>query len=88
MPAGRDGQPYGEARPSREGPNDAIPRMGSGERRMSLPALIVTGASGFVGRHLLDELKDEYRIFGIARRSQRECGAPVHPNIAWMQVDV
>ena len=55
---------------------------------MSLPALIVTGASGFVGRHLLDELKDECRIFGIARRSQRECGAPVHPNIAWMQVDV
>ncbi len=55
---------------------------------MALPALIVTGASGFVGRHLLDELKDECRIFGIARRSQKECGAPVHPNIAWMQVDV
>ncbi len=55
---------------------------------MSRPALIVTGASGFVGRHLLEELKDEYRIFAIARRSQRECGAPVHPNIAWMQVDI
>ncbi len=55
---------------------------------MPRPALIVTGASGFVGRHLLEELKDEYRIFAIARRSQRECGAPVHPNIAWMQVDI
>ncbi len=55
---------------------------------MSLPALIVTGASGFLGRHLLDDLKDEYRIFGIARRSQRECGAPVHPNVAWLRVDV
>jgi nucleoside-diphosphate-sugar epimerase len=53
-----------------------------------LPTLIVTGASGFVGRHLLDEIKGEYRIFAIARRSQRECGAPVHPNIAWMQVDI
>ncbi len=55
---------------------------------MPRPALIVTGASGFVGRHLLEELKEEYRIFAIARRSQRECGAPVHPNIAWMQVDI
>jgi nucleoside-diphosphate-sugar epimerase len=53
-----------------------------------LPALIVTGASGFVGRHLLEEIKGEYRIFAIARRSQRECGAPVHPNIAWMRVDI
>jgi nucleoside-diphosphate-sugar epimerase len=55
---------------------------------MPRPALIVTGASGFVGRHLLEDLKDEYRVFAIARRSQRECGAPVHPNIAWMQVDI
>ncbi len=55
---------------------------------MPRPALIVTGASGFVGRHLLEELKEDYRIFGIARRSQRECGAPVHSNIAWMQVDI
>jgi nucleoside-diphosphate-sugar epimerase len=55
---------------------------------MPRPALIITGASGFVGRHLLEELKDDYRIFAIARRSQRDCGAPVHPNIAWMQVDI
>ena len=55
---------------------------------MPRPALIVTGASGFVGRHLLEDLKEEYRIFAIARRSQRECGAPIHPNIAWMQVDI
>ena len=55
---------------------------------MTLPAVIITGASGFVGRHLLEELKNDYRIFAIARRSQRECGAPIHPNIAWMQVDI
>src|SRR4030042_5005396 len=55
---------------------------------MPRPALIITGASGFVGRHLLEELKDDYRIFAIARRSQRDCGAPVHSNIAWMQVDI
>ena len=53
-----------------------------------LPSIIITGASGFIGRHLLDDLKQEFRIFAIARRSQRECGAPVHPNIAWMRVDI
>jgi len=55
---------------------------------MPLPALILTGASGFVGRHLLDEFKEERRIFAIARRSQRQSGAAVHPNIAWMRVDI
>ena len=50
--------------------------------------LVLTGASGFVGRHLLEELKGDYRIFAIARRSQHDCGAPIHPNIAWMRVDI
>jgi nucleoside-diphosphate-sugar epimerase len=55
---------------------------------MALPRLIVTGASGFIGRHLLAELKERYRIFGIGRRSQHEAGAPIHPNISWHQVDI
>jgi len=55
---------------------------------MSLPRIIVTGASGFVGRHLLEEIKERYRIIGLGRRSQRDCGAPVHANIAWSQVDI
>jgi len=53
-----------------------------------LPSIIITGASGFVGRHLLDDLKNEYRIFGMARRSQHECNAPVHANIAWIRADI
>jgi nucleoside-diphosphate-sugar epimerase len=56
--------------------------------RSTPETLVLTGASGFVGRHLLDDLKDDYRIFAIARRSQHDCGAPVHPNIAWMRVDI
>lgn len=55
---------------------------------MSLPCLVVTGASGFVGRHLLDALKEDYRIIGLARRSQARSGAPVHPNITWHQADI
>jgi nucleoside-diphosphate-sugar epimerase len=55
---------------------------------MALSTLVLTGASGFVGRHLLESLAEDYRIFGIARRSQLRCGAPVHPNITWFQVDI
>ena len=55
---------------------------------MTRPRLVVTGASGFVGRHLLDALKDDYRIVGIARRSQVRSGAPVHPGIQWHQADI
>jgi nucleoside-diphosphate-sugar epimerase len=52
------------------------------------PRIIVTGASGFIGRHLLDALKDDFVIFGLARRSQARSGAPVHPNIHWFQADI
>ncbi len=55
---------------------------------MDLPRLVVTGASGFVGRHLLEALKAKYKIFAIARRTQRQSGAPVHPNISWLRVDI
>jgi nucleoside-diphosphate-sugar epimerase len=55
---------------------------------MDTPRIIVTGASGFLGRHLLNGLKERYRIFALGRRSQHECHAPIHPNIAWFQVDI
>ncbi|MCB1182281.1 NAD(P)-dependent oxidoreductase [bacterium] len=55
---------------------------------MALPRILVTGASGFIGRHLLDALKDRYRIVSLARRSQARCGAPFHENITWHQVDI
>ncbi len=54
----------------------------------NVPAVIITGASGFVGRNLLDDMKNDYRIFAIARRSQQECNAPIHPNIAWIRADI
>jgi nucleoside-diphosphate-sugar epimerase len=55
---------------------------------MELPRLIITGASGFIGRHLLDYFKEEFQIVGLARRTQLHCGAPVHKNITWYQVDI
>jgi nucleoside-diphosphate-sugar epimerase len=55
---------------------------------MALPAIIVTGASGFIGRHLLPVLAERYRVFGLGRRSQQRAGVPEHPNITWVQADV
>ena len=52
------------------------------------PTIVLTGASGLIGRGLLEELKNEYRIFAVARRTQQECGAATHRNIAWMRADI
>jgi len=53
-----------------------------------LPRLILTGASGFVGRHLLEALSDDYEIIGIARETQARVGALEHPNVTWHLVDI
>ncbi len=55
---------------------------------MALPRLIITGASGFIGRRLLDGLKERFQIVGMARRSQLRSGAPFDDNITWYQADV
>jgi nucleoside-diphosphate-sugar epimerase len=55
---------------------------------MPQPRVIVTGASGFVGRYLVDHLKDDYRIVGIARRSQRRAGLAEDPNVTWLEADI
>ena len=53
-----------------------------------LPGIVVTGASGFIGRHFVIAVSGKYRLFCIARRSQKEVGIPYHDNIHWFQVDV
>jgi nucleoside-diphosphate-sugar epimerase len=53
-----------------------------------LPTIIVTGASGFVGRHFLERAKSDFSIIGLCRRSQKEAGIPEHPNIRWVQADL
>jgi nucleoside-diphosphate-sugar epimerase len=62
-------------------------RYGEGST-VDLPRIVVTGASGFVGRHLVRALMERYRIVAIGRRAPRECGAPEHPNVTWYQVDI
>ncbi len=55
---------------------------------MNLPGIVVTGASGFVGRNFLEAAAGKYRLFCLARRSQKEAGIPQNDNIRWTQVDI
>ncbi len=53
-----------------------------------LPKIIVTGASGFVGRYLLAYLKENYLIYALARKTQQKARVPIHNNIKWIIVDI
>ncbi|MCD4679649.1 MAG: NAD(P)-dependent oxidoreductase [Bacteroidales bacterium] len=57
-------------------------------RKNKLPTIIITGASGFIGKYFLDYIKNEYAVIAIARRSIKESGVPFHPNIHWVQWDI
>jgi nucleoside-diphosphate-sugar epimerase len=53
-----------------------------------LPGILVTGASGFIGRHFVIAVSEKFRLFCIARRSQREVGIPFRSTIHWLQADI
>ncbi len=50
--------------------------------------ILVTGASGFVGRNVLEELCQDHYIYALARRTQQEAGVKTHQNIEWILVDI
>ncbi len=54
----------------------------------NLPGIIVTGASGFIGRHFLKKAQGKYRLFCLARRSQKETSIPINENMRWSQIDI
>lgn len=57
-------------------------------RPSTLPVLIVSGASGFIGRHVLTALCEHYYIYALARRPQKSAEVPTHENIVWIRVDI
>ena len=53
-----------------------------------LPGILVTGASGFIGRHFVIAVSEKFRLFCIARRSQKEVSIPFKDTIHWLQADI
>jgi len=54
----------------------------------NLPKVLVTGASGFVGRYLITHLQEKYIIYAFARKTQQQARVPIHKNIKWILVDI
>lgn len=52
------------------------------------PSIVLTGASGFIGKHFLAEMSDRYTIVAIARRSEKEAHIQPNQNIHWIQWDI
>lgn len=50
--------------------------------------VLVTGASGFIGHHLVKYLCPDHRVIAFARRTQKEVGLEPHPNLEWVLVDL
>lgn len=51
-------------------------------------SIVLTGASGFIGRYILQNLIEDYKIFAIARRSRKFASIPYHKNLHWIQCDI
>ncbi|MEJ2657116.1 MAG: NAD-dependent epimerase/dehydratase family protein, partial [Desulfobacterales bacterium] len=53
-----------------------------------MTGIVVTGASGFIGRHFVIAVSGKFRLFCIARRSQKEAGVPENDHTHWLQADI
>ena len=53
-----------------------------------LPGILITGASGFIGKHFVNAVSEKFRLFCIARRSQKEVDVPFRNTIHWLQADI
>jgi len=59
--------------------------MGSSRAR---PRVVVTGASGFLGRRLVASLRTDHDVVAIDRRPQAAAGLDDHPNQRWLAIDL
>ena len=52
------------------------------------PSILVTGASGFIGQHMLQATKNDFMIYALARRVPDEPTLIHQPNIVWIRADI
>ncbi len=57
-------------------------------RPSKLPIIVLTGASGIIGRHLIKAFRDDAYIYAIARRSQKKVNVEQHKNVHWLRIDI
>jgi len=53
-----------------------------------LPVIVLSGASGFLGRNFIEAYRDDFYIYALARRTQQAADIPLHENIHWIRVDI
>ena len=58
------------------------------KRPSNLPVIVVSGASGTIGKHFVHSFCDHFYIYALARRTQREVGVVEHKNINWLRLDI
>jgi nucleoside-diphosphate-sugar epimerase len=53
-----------------------------------IPTLLITGASGFIGKYLVEAVKEDFRIYALSRRAPKNPAFLEHPNIEWIEADL
>ena len=53
-----------------------------------LPRMLVVGSAAHLGPQLVDAVRGHNRAIVLADCSPARCGAPVHPNIVWLELDI
>jgi len=54
----------------------------------TLPRVIVTGASGFLGRRVMHLLSASHHVIAVDRRTRTSSEVAAHPNVEWHAIDV
>jgi len=52
------------------------------------PVLLISGASGVVGRNFINSVRDDFKIYALSRWGRLKGWVPQHSNVTWLKVDI